>query len=139
MEFRVVNETGQRLEKVQWLKIFRVVQRAQKAWPKTSVALIFTTPEKIKKLNTKYRKKSKVTDVLSFSTGKANPKDGSGDILVCPRVLKKQFPKKDLKPLLVHRFIHGLLHLHGYDHLNDRQARQMEKKTQSLIKKLSIW
>lgn len=133
----MVNETRQRLPRVQWIRIFNAVQRALKAWPKTSVALIFTTSVKIKKLNSAYRKKIITTDVLSFPTDKLNAKDGSGDILICPEYVKKKFPSSEFKKILIHRFIHGLLHLHGYGHKSAKAAAKMEEKSQEIINKIS--
>ncbi|RJO59058.1 rRNA maturation RNase YbeY [Candidatus Parcubacteria bacterium] len=134
MEFRVVNETGQRWAAAPWLQIFKATERSQQAWSKTSVALIFITPKRMQGLNRRYHKKAKTTDVLSFAAAKQNPRDGSGDIFVCPAFLARRYPKMSLRSLLIHRFIHGLLHLLGFEHRTESAARKMENLTQVLIR-----
>lgn len=144
MEFRVINETGRRQISAPWLKIFKIAESTQKqaavSEPQLegqgiSVALIFTTRQKIKRLNRIYRQKNQATDVLSFSAGKQVSYKGSGDILICPDFLKQHYPLINLKELIIHRFVHGLLHLHGFDHKTNREAAKMEKKTQKILDK----
>lgn len=77
------------------------------------LSLIFTTSEHIKKLNTMYRNIEKPTDILSFPLSKNN-----GEIYICPSETKKEAPKFDraYKNFLIFIFIHGCVHLKGYDH-----------------------
>ncbi|MDO8663295.1 MAG: rRNA maturation RNase YbeY [Candidatus Wildermuthbacteria bacterium] len=76
--------------------------------------------EEIKKLNQKYRKKNRPTDVLSFLY------KGSGEIVICPQEVKKNAKKYKLalKEELARVLIHGILHLLGYNH----EARGKEEK-----------
>ncbi|MDP2789936.1 MAG: rRNA maturation RNase YbeY [bacterium] len=133
MEFRVINETGQRLPAVQWARLFRRVQRGERAGSTTSVALVLTTPQRIGTLNRKYHHGSGSTDVLAFPAPAHQSLDGSGDIIICPAVLHQRFPRESLPALLRHRFVHALLHLHGYQHSTDRAAKRMEACTQSYL------
>ncbi len=73
----------------------------------------FVSKEEIYKLNKKYRKKDKPTDVLSFSLSKT-----SGEILICKEVAKLKSKDFGLKPAdyLLFLIIHGCLHLKGLDH-----------------------
>ncbi|MFH1509735.1 MAG: rRNA maturation RNase YbeY [Candidatus Nealsonbacteria bacterium] len=71
----------------------------------------------IKEINKKYRRKNKPTDVLSFLYG------GSGEILICLDMVKGG------KEGLSRVFIHGLLHVLGYDHeKTQKEAKAMEQK-----------
>ncbi len=78
---------------------------------------------RIRELNKKYRKKNKVTDVLSFQY------DKSGEVIICLREVKKnakQFGstyKKELARVL----IHGILHTLGYDHekMKEKEVRYL--------------
>lgn len=85
-----------------------------------SVALV--NPEEIRKLNGKYRKKDKATDVLSF--GKIG--DEMPEIVICPEEAKKNSLesggpfKRELERVLVH----GILHLCGYDHEKGKKAAE---------------
>lgn len=94
-------------------------------------SLIFVEPEEIQKMNKTYRGVDAVTDVLSFeSDGEIDPETGTeylGDILICARQAEQQ------AQLSGHAFenevalleIHGLLHLLGYDHMNDEDRKEM--------------
>ncbi|MFC1616511.1 rRNA maturation RNase YbeY, partial [Patescibacteria group bacterium] len=58
-----------------------------------------------------------------------------GDIFICFEVAKKQASKKkyDLDDEMAVLFVHGLLHLIGFDHENDKQEVEMEKLTQEIL------
>lgn len=79
------------------------------------VSLSFITKEKMRKINNKYRKKNRPTDVLSF-----NMNEGKllGDIFICPSLAKKNARSYGVtyKSELARLLVHGLLHLLGYDH-----------------------
>jgi probable rRNA maturation factor len=82
-------------------------------------------------LNAQYRGKDKPTNVLSFP---AEPSEylgyqNLGDLVICVPVVEREAIEQN-KPLLshwAHMVIHGMLHLQGYDHLNDDQAHEMEQ------------
>lgn len=133
MEFRVFNETGGHLPPVQWVTLFRRVQRGEGAGLGVSVALVLTTARRIGALNRQYHNGSGPTDVLAFSAPLHRKHDGNGDIVICPAVLRKRFPKESLADLLQHRFVHALLHLHGYQHATSQAAKRMEIRTQSYL------
>ncbi len=80
---------------------------------KYDLSLIFTTPAKIKKLNLLYRNKNKPTDILSFPISKKE-----GEIYICLSEAKKEKKKfdRDYENFLAFLFIHGCVHLKGYDH-----------------------
>lgn len=85
----------------------------------------------IKMLNRSYRKKDRPTDVLSFTYG------GSGEIVICPQVVKENSEKFEVtfKKELCRVFVHGILHVLGYDHeKNKSKAEKMEKKTDYYLK-----
>lgn len=133
MEFRVINETGRRVPAVRWVLLFERVQRGERAGPTTSVALVLTTPRRMGSLNRQYHSGSGPTDVLAFPAPQHRGADGSGDIVICPAVLRKRFPQESLPALLRHRFVHALLHLHGYQHGSARAAERMETRTQTYL------
>jgi probable rRNA maturation factor len=94
------------------------------------LSVVSVGPERMKTLNKKYRKKNKVTDVLSF------PYDGSGEIVLCPKEIKKNAKKfkSGFKKELARALIHGILHLFGYEHeISKKAARRMQKKEESYL------
>jgi probable rRNA maturation factor len=99
--------------------------------------LIFVDNKKIKELNKKYKNTDKETDVLSFPTsGSFLPILGTIVIsLEYAKTAAKKYGHKiedEIKLL----FIHGLLHLLGYDHETDNGI--MRKKEEELIKKFNL-
>ena len=101
-----------------------------------TLSLAFVKKEEIAKLNKKFRKKNKPTDVLSFDL----KRDGYlGEIIICPEVVKEN-AKKDkttMKREMMKVFIHGILHLCGYDHeKSEREADKMESKQNLYLSKV---
>ena len=102
---------------------------------KVSLTILLSNNKNIKKLNKKFRNKNKSTDVLSFpSEKKINIKKSPyiGDIIVSYEFMNK--PKVlnilEFKIKVTKIFIHGFLHLLGYDHirLNDFKKMLIEEK-----------
>ena len=90
----------------------------------------------IKKLNKKFRKKNKSTDVLSFPFYKKKElkiklkKEKEiylGDIIVNLNKIKAQEDKKKFQLELNKLWIHGLTHLLGYDHKKNKDFKNMVK------------
>ena len=84
--------------------------------------LSFLQPSEIKKLNKSFRQINEVTDVLSFpADDEIDPETGTpflGDILICVDRAAEQASQSGhaLQNEIELLLIHGLLHLHGYDH-----------------------
>ncbi len=80
-------------------------------------------------LNKAWRRKHKSTNVLSFPAGE-NPlmPELLGDIVLCVQVISREASEQKKHPDAhwAHMIIHGILHLAGYDHINDRDAKIME-------------
>ena len=110
---------------------------------KVSLTILLSNNKNIKKLNKKFRNKNKATDVLSFpSEKKINIKKSPyiGDIIVSYEYMNK--PKAlsalEFKSKAIKIFIHGFLHLLGYDHIKLNDFKKMliqEKKIYQTIEK----
>ena len=108
---------------------------------KVSLTILLSNNKNIKKLNKKFRNKNKSTDVLSFpSEKKINIKKSPyiGDIVVSYEFINK--PKVlnilEFKIKVTKIFIHGFLHLLGYDHIRLKDFKKMlieEKKIYKTI------
>ncbi len=111
---------------------------------KAYLTLLLSNNKKIKILNQKFRKKNKHTDVLSFPFEKKilNKKEFYlGDIIISFSYMNdpKNLTNKEFTEKTVKIFIHGFLHLLGYDHINDKDYKKMqaaEKKIFNKVKKL---
>ncbi len=111
---------------------------------KAYLTLLLSNNQKIKKLNNQFRKKNKHTDVLSFPF-KSEKKNLNeiylGDIIISFNYMNK--PKnitlKKFEERTVRIFIHGFLHLLGYNHIKKKDYEIMfntEKKIFNSIEKL---
>ena len=98
--------------------------------------LLLSGNKEIKKLNKKFRKKNKSTDVLSFpfykkKDLKAKLKNEKeiylGDIIINLNKIKNKKNKKMFKLEFNKLWIHGLVHLFGYDHKKDKDFSKMIK------------
>ncbi len=96
----------------------------------------------IKELNKQYRGKDLVTDVISFATqdfsfGKQMAQD-LGDLFICPEQIKRQ--AKDFLVSYDEEFtrilIHGVLHLCGFDHQEEKEGKRMFALQEKILKKI---
>ncbi len=83
-------------------------------------------------LNRQWRGKDYATNVLSFPDGMLSPDEqerGLGDLIICAPVVRTEAraQRKTAESHWAHMVVHGVLHLLGYDHVNDRDARRMER------------
>jgi probable rRNA maturation factor len=96
-------------------------------------------PAASRKLNTRYRGRKHATNVLSFP---AAPMPGAplGDLVICPQVLRTeaQEQNKSLRAHWAHLVVHGALHLVGYDHERDGDARRMERREIAVLRRLGF-
>ena len=97
---------------------------------KVSLSLLLSNNKKIKKLNKHFRKKNKSTDILSFPFNKKikfSKNTYLGDIIISYNHLNK--PKsQDLeifKQKAIKIFIHGFLHLLGFNHITNKDYLKM--------------
>lgn len=88
-------------------------------------------------LNRDYRGKDYATNVLTFAYGE---EDGllSGDIVLCAPVVEKEAREqgKDLLAHYAHLTVHGVLHMQGYEHESDAEAREMEALEVEIMRRL---
>jgi len=92
--------------------------------------IILTGAAPVRTLNRRFRKKSKTTDVLSFPFGEEGRPDEAGfwgEVYINLDVLRTEAKHQHiaLKETLARRVVHGLLHLFGYDHVDDRTTTEM--------------
>ncbi len=99
------------------------------------VELILLRSDEMKTLNRKFRSKNKTTDVLSFPIRK-NQILGSIAIDLDTAKLQAQKYGHPLKRELQELFIHGMLHLLGFDHEREQDAKVMTRAEKYFISKL---
>lgn len=110
----------------------------------TGLSILLTDDAEMRKLNAGWRAKDKPTNVLSFpadaAINPARPPAYLGDIAlglaICRREAKEQ--GKTLADHVAHLTVHGVLHLLGYDHMDDEQAAAMEPREVEILAGLKI-
>ena len=106
---------------------------------KVSFTLLLSNNKNIKKLNKLFRKKNKPTDILSFPLTKkfrVSKQTYLGDIIISYNFINK--PKslntKLFKEKVIKIFIHGFLHLLGFDHKKNKDYVKMLKEEGQIYK-----
>lgn len=91
-------------------------------------------------LNARYRGKRKPTNVLSFpfAPPRGVKSDLLGDLVICAPVVRREAhtQRKALDAHWAHMVVHGIMHLRGYDHDNDKDAAIMERRETRTLKAL---
>ncbi len=114
-----------------------ILEKISKELTDEEIELIITNNENIKKLNKEYRNIDKPTDVLSFPLKKI-PHAPIGSIVIS--IDKAKEKAKELNHTVDEEvallFLHGLLHILGFDHEEDKG--EMREKEKEIIEKLSL-
>ncbi|WP_338517028.1 rRNA maturation RNase YbeY [Alteromonas gracilis] len=106
------------------------------------VTVRFTNEDESQSLNSEYRGKDKPTNVLSFPF-EAPPgieMNLLGDLVICAPVISREAKEqgKQVRDHYAHMTVHGVLHLLGYDHMEDAEAQEMESKEIAILAQLGI-
>ena len=106
---------------------------------KVTFTLLLSNNKNIKKLNKVFRKKNKSTDILSFPFDKKikiSKNTYLGDVIISYNYLDKPRSQdlKLFKEKVIKIFIHGFLHLLGFDHKKNRDYSKMLKEENFLFK-----
>jgi probable rRNA maturation factor len=106
-------------------------------------SIIFTGNQKIRSYNLNYRGIDTPTDVLSFPGDELDPETGKiylGDIMVSVPTAEAQAKSAghSLETELSILIVHGLLHLLGYDHIDEFQKKEMWKIQDAILRDIGI-
>lgn len=119
-------------------RAFRTISAELDGLKTGELSLAFLSDAEVQALNKTYRGKDRPTNVLSF------PDDGPapllGDIVLAYDVTAREAKEKNvsLSDHTTHLLIHGFLHLQGYDHQTDKDAKIMEALEIAILAKLQI-
>lgn len=112
------------------------------------LAMRLSDDVEVQSLNKQFRGKDKPTNVLSFPSGDDMPgmemvemhEKYIGDVIVSVDTLKReaQAQNKSVEDHFCHLFIHSVLHLLGYDHIDDAEAEEMERLEIDILAKLGV-
>ena len=118
---------------------------------KCEISLSFVDEKKIRQLNKDFRQTDRVTDVLSFpiedffnedrKTLLEKPYLMLGDVVICTDVARKQAKELEhsFEREIMYLTCHSILHLLGYDHMEDDDKKIMRSKEKQVMKNLGVF
>lgn len=113
---------GQRVKEADVKRALQAVSAGLRRKKDTDVSIAFVSEKEMKKLNKEWRGKDAVTDVLSFGDD-----DGNGEVILSYEQAARQ--AKDMghstRDEVLFLLVHGVLHLHGFDHMEPADAKKM--------------
>jgi len=147
MEIGIILDAGfSDCSEAEWLRgIAKAVLNAESASDSTEMGLVVTGQQKIRELNRTYRGIDRPTDVLSFPMQEdkedddfTSPPEGAGylgDVIISYPQAERQAKehKHSIKKEMAVLIIHGILHLLGYDHIEDEEAERMEARERQIL------
>lgn len=91
-------------------------------------------------LNRRYRGKNAATDVLAFAFDGDAPVAILGDVVICAPVMLAEAARRGIPPAnhWAHLTVHGVLHLCGFDHQAETEAREMESLERKILAEFDI-
>jgi probable rRNA maturation factor len=108
----------------------------------TEIVVRIVDEQESTELNEQYRHKKGPTNILSFPVEVPEGIELNllGDLVICAPILEKEALEqhKALTDHWAHIIVHGVLHLLGYDHIDDDEAELMESKEITILNKLNI-
>ena len=135
MTIDVTNESGARIEEMEFVSLARHVLDAMHVHPQAELEIRFVTRADMTDLNEQWMAEEGPTDVLSFPMDELRPgaegdpsEEGIlGSVVLCPQVAAEQAREAghsavEEMPLLT---THGILHLLGFDHAEPEDEREM--------------
>lgn len=112
------------------------------------MGLVFAGDKMLRQLNREFRGKDKATNVLSFAEydGKQLKKARGGkgvylgDVVISLDTVKREAKaqKKKLRDHAAHMVVHGVLHLLGFDHMEEKEAQKMERAERKILAAFKI-
>ena len=148
------------VDTLRWVRLARDVLDAEGVGGDVEISMLFVDEPAMAELNRRFLGSDGPTDVLAFpidediieagrSPDSGGPGPGTlaqeasevpivlGDVVLCPSVAKRQAPEHagtydDEMALLV---VHGILHLLGMDHADDKGAEAMERRERELLER----
>jgi probable rRNA maturation factor len=117
--------------------------------PPAELAVVLTDDAKMRALNRTWRGIDAPTNVLSFPAIRSGVRHASkqnlserhlGDIVLAYETVRREarHEHKSFADHLAHLAVHGFLHLLGYDHESDKDARKMEGVERAILRQLAI-
>ena len=143
--FEIINETEEKIEELDYLNNYISYVVKKEKLENCVFNIIFVSNEKIHEINFNYRGVDKVTDVISFALEDANDVKEHGmrilgDIYIAINVAYNQaeiYGHSNIREICF-LATHGILHLLGYDHMEEEEEKIMFTKQKELLESYEI-
>ncbi|MFH2036423.1 MAG: rRNA maturation RNase YbeY [Candidatus Zixiibacteriota bacterium] len=130
MNYNIISESDRRIPRKRIEKMMQLIEEEEEP-PESSINIIFVRDNRIKKLNKEFRKVNRPTDVLSFNIdSEPGVENVFGEIYISTDTAFR-YAREDginFQSMLIKLCCHGYLHLLGFDHERDEDARLMKSK-----------
>lgn len=143
MSIEVNNETTTRIDEGEFVELARYVFSAMHLHPATELSIVFLDEAAMTDLHVRWMDEPGPTDVLSFPMDELRPGSAEdpteegllGDIAICPTVAAKQAAGSGHSAVeeMLLLCTHGILHLLGYDHVEEEERRVMFDLQRTLL------
>lgn len=141
-DYKIINTPGFKIDEDIVKAIFSNIDEIEDRKLNWTLNIVFVDEKTIKNLNSKYRHKDSVTDVLSFNYyfefDSLSSEDIAGELVFCEEKIKSQgleyglWEEKEFYKLV----IHSIFHIIWYDHMIDADFEIMSKKEESVWSKI---
>ena len=113
---------------------------------RSEISVTFVSLEEIHELNREYRQVDSPTDVLSFPQFDdldELPEEGEimlGDVVICSDRAKEQAEEfgHSFEREIIYLFVHSVLHLLGYDHMDEDEKRIMRRREEEVMERIGL-
>ena len=128
---------GERMPKSLLDQIAEGVSTALKVKKTKHLSVAFVSEKEMKKLNFEYRGSNRVTDVLSFEL---DTPESFGEIILNYEQAKRQAKEMNhsVRKELTFLLVHGCLHVFGFDHEKEVDAKKMFPLQSEILKRLGV-
>jgi len=140
MEILINNNQDVLVDDELLLKVARTALACEHVEDDVELSIALVDEDEIRGLNAHYRGKDSVTDVLSFETEEEEPGTSEyphllGDVVICPSAAARQAEEygQTFEQEMALLLTHGILHLLGYDHQDDTEAKIMEGHEKEIL------
>ena len=134
-KIQISNKTSYSIDSCLFTNILKQIEITEEILRGKEISICLVTDKEIRDLNKKFFGRDSVTDVLTFRSEFTHlPYLGEIVINIEGLMIRKDSYRDSLKML----FIHGVLHLIGYDHINTEEKRKMETKELRLCQDIKL-
>ena len=124
--FSILNKTSKRVPRTLLVRVFSLVSKKHTM----EVSLVFLDDRAMRGINRKWHNRDAQATVLAFLL------DSSvGEVVINPHEAEREARQagESYNRRMAYLFLHGLLHLYGYDHKTEQETKKMERKEQEVL------